>query len=75
MMDISLKGVFLSCQAAARAMLRHGKGSIVDIASMSGVIVNRGLMPCHYNASKAGVIHMSKSTAGRADHSRTPART
>jgi len=43
--------------------------------TMSGVIANRGLMPCHYNASKAGVIHMSKSTAGRADHSRTPART
>ena len=63
MMDINLKGVFLSCQAEARAMLRHGKGSIVNIASMSGVIVNRGLMQCHYNASKAGVIHMSKSMA------------
>jgi NAD(P)-dependent dehydrogenase (short-subunit alcohol dehydrogenase family) len=63
MIDINLKGVFLSCQAEARAMLRHGKGSIVNIASMSGVIVNRGLMQCHYNASKAGVIHMSKSMA------------
>lgn len=63
MMDINLKGVFLSCQAEARAMLRHGRGSIVNIASMSGVIVNRGLMQCHYNASKAGVIHMSKSMA------------
>ena len=63
MMDINLKGVFLSCQAEARAMLRHGRGSIVNIASMSGVIVNRGLMQAHYNASKAGVIHMSKSLA------------
>lgn len=63
MMDINLKGVFLSCQAEARAMLRHGRGSIVNIASMSGVIVNRGLMQCHYNASKAGVIHMTKSMA------------
>ncbi|MDO1583272.1 SDR family oxidoreductase [Rhizobium oryzicola] len=63
MMDINLKGVFLSCQAEARAMLKHGKGSIVNIASMSGVIVNRGLNQCHYNASKAGVIHMSKSMA------------
>ena len=63
MIDINLKGVFLSCQAEARAMLRHGKGAIVNIASMSGVIVNRGLMQCHYNASKAGVIHMSKSMA------------
>lgn len=63
MMDINLKGVFLSCQAEARAMLRHGRGAIVNIASMSGVIVNRGLMQCHYNASKAGVIHMTKSMA------------
>ncbi|MDX1123226.1 SDR family oxidoreductase [Sinorhizobium medicae] len=63
MMDVNLKGVFLSCQAEARAMLRNGRGSIVNIASMSGVIVNRGLNQCHYNASKAGVIHMSKSMA------------
>ena len=63
LMDINLKGVFLSCQAEAEAMLRHGRGSIVNIASMSGVIVNRGLTQVHYNASKAGVIHMSKSMA------------
>ena len=63
LMDVNLKGVFLSCQAEALAMLKHGRGSIVNIASMSGVIVNRGLNQCHYNASKAGVIHMSKSMA------------
>ncbi|MFV0386536.1 SDR family oxidoreductase [Paracoccus sp. (in: a-proteobacteria)] len=64
LMDINMKGVWLSCQAEARAMLAHGQGgSIVNIASMSGVIVNRGLKQVHYNASKAGVIHMSKSMA------------
>ena len=64
LMDINMKGVWLSCQAEARAMLSHGNGgSIVNIASMSGVIVNRGLLQVHYNASKAGVIHMSKSMA------------
>lgn len=64
LMDINMKGVWLSCQAEARAMLAHGQGgSIVNIASMSGVIVNRGLNQVHYNASKAGVIHMSKSMA------------
>lgn len=63
LMDVNLKGVFLSCQAEANAMLKHGRGSIINIASMSGVIVNRGLMQVHYNASKAGVIHMSKSMA------------
>ncbi|APO78188.1 short-chain dehydrogenase protein (plasmid) [Rhizobium etli 8C-3] len=63
LMDVNLKGVFLSCQAEARAMLKNRRGSIVNIASMSGVIVNRGLSQAHYNASKAGVIHMSKSMA------------
>lgn len=63
MLDINLTGVFLSCQAEAQAMLRHGRGSIVNIASMSGVIVNRGLLQAHYNTSKAGVIHLSKSLA------------
>ncbi len=63
MIDINLKGVFLSCQAEARAMMKNGRGSIINIASMSGVIVNRGLNQCHYNASKAGVIHLSKSLA------------
>ena len=63
LMDINMKGVFFSCQAEAGAMLKHGKGSIINIASMSGVIVNRGLEQVHYNASKAGVIHMSKSMA------------
>jgi NAD(P)-dependent dehydrogenase (short-subunit alcohol dehydrogenase family) len=63
MLDINLTGVFLSCQAEGRAMLPRGKGSIVNIASMSGSIVNRGLVQAHYNSSKAGVIHLSKSLA------------
>jgi len=61
--DVNVTGVFLSCQAEGRAMLRHGRGSIVNIASMSGSIVNRGLLQAHYNASKAAVIHLSRSLA------------
>jgi NAD(P)-dependent dehydrogenase (short-subunit alcohol dehydrogenase family) len=61
--DIDLTGVFLSCQAESRAMLEHGRGSIVNIASMSGSIVNRGLLQAHYNSAKAAVIHLSKSLA------------
>ncbi len=44
-------------------MLARRKGSIINIASMSGTIVNRGLTQAHYNSSKAAVIHMSKSLA------------
>ena len=61
--DVNLTGLFLSCQAEGRRMLARGKGSIVNIASMSGSIVNRGLTQVHYNASKAGVVHLSKSLA------------
>lgn len=62
-LDVNLTGLFLSCQAEARVMLPRGRGSIVNIASMSGSIVNRGLLQAHYNTSKAGVIHLSKSLA------------
>jgi NAD(P)-dependent dehydrogenase (short-subunit alcohol dehydrogenase family) len=61
--NVNLTGVFLSCQAAARPMLDRGRGSILNIASMSGSIVNRGLLQAHYNASKAAVVHLTKSLA------------
>jgi len=61
--DVNLGGVFKSCQAEGRALLENGGGAIVNIASMSGTIVNRGLTQAHYNASKAGVIHVSRSLA------------
>ena len=44
-------------------MLPRRKGSIINIASMSGTIANWGLAQAHYNSSKAAVIHMSKSLA------------
>jgi NAD(P)-dependent dehydrogenase (short-subunit alcohol dehydrogenase family) len=61
--DVNVTSVFLSCQAEAKVMLKRGRGSIINIASMSGSIVNRGLNQAHYNSSKAAVIHMSKSFA------------
>lgn len=61
--DINLTGVWNSCKAEAELMLESGGGSIINIASMSGIIVNRGLEQAHYNSSKAGVIHLTKSLA------------
>jgi NAD(P)-dependent dehydrogenase (short-subunit alcohol dehydrogenase family) len=61
--DINLTGVFLTAQAAAKVMLRQGAGSIVNTASMSGHIVNVPQPQCAYNASKAGVIQLTKSMA------------
>lgn len=61
--DVNLTGLFLSCQAEGRVMLPRKRGNIINIASMSGSIVNRGLLQVHYNASKAAVIHLTKSFA------------
>jgi NAD(P)-dependent dehydrogenase (short-subunit alcohol dehydrogenase family) len=63
MMDINLNGVFWCCRAFGRAMLERGKGSIVTIGSMSGVIANKPQRQTHYNVSKAGVHHMTRSLA------------
>jgi NAD(P)-dependent dehydrogenase (short-subunit alcohol dehydrogenase family) len=61
--DVDVTGVFLSCQAEAEAMLGHGRGAIVNISSMSGTIVNRGLQQVHYNSAKAAVSHLTRSLA------------
>ena len=41
-MDVNLTGAFLCCQAFAGGMAARGYGRIINIASMSGLIVNRG---------------------------------
>jgi NAD(P)-dependent dehydrogenase (short-subunit alcohol dehydrogenase family) len=62
-LDINLKGVFLCCQAAARIMIPQHQGSIINIASMSGIAVNVPQRQAAYNASKAGVAMLSRSLA------------
>lgn len=61
--DINLTGVFLTAQAAGKVMLQQGGGSIINTASMSAHIVNVPQPQCSYNASKAGVIQLTKSLA------------
>ena len=60
---INLTGVFKTCRAFGRKMLGAGRGSIVNIGSMSADIVNTPQPQCHYNASKAGVHHLTRSLA------------
>ncbi len=61
--NINLNGIFLTDIAAGKYMLAHGGGSIINTASMSGHIVNVPQPQCAYNASKAGVIQLTKSLA------------
>jgi NAD(P)-dependent dehydrogenase (short-subunit alcohol dehydrogenase family) len=62
-MDVNLDGVFWCCRAFGREMLKQGSGSIVNIGSMSGFIVNKPQPQSFYNASKAAVHHLTKSLA------------
>jgi len=62
-MDVNLDGVFWCCRAVGRQMLDAGTGSIVNIGSMSGHIVNKPQPQSFYNASKAAVHHLTKSLA------------
>lgn len=63
-LDINLTGEYIVCKEAARVMIEKGfHGNIINMASMSGHIVNIPQMQAAYNASKAGVIHMTKSLA------------
>ena len=61
--DVNLNGLFWCCRAFGRHMLAAGRGSIVNIGSMSGVIVNKPQPQANYNASKAAVHHLTKSLA------------
>ena len=62
--DTNVTGVFLTAQAAAKAMVRQGQGGvIITTASMSGHIINIPQQVGHYCASKAAVIHLTKAMA------------
>lgn len=61
--DVNLNGTFWCARAFGRHMLAAGSGSIVNIGSMSGFIVNRPQPQSYYNASKAAVHQLTRSLA------------
>ncbi len=61
--DVNLNGVFYASRTFGAHMLERGRGAIVNIASMSGLIVNKPQGQAAYNAAKAGVIHLTRSMA------------
>jgi 3-oxoacyl-[acyl-carrier protein] reductase len=60
-LSVNLTGPYLTTRAVLRAMLRGRSGSIVNIASVAGVVGNAG--QSNYSASKAGLIGFSKAIA------------
>lgn len=61
--DINLTGVFFVAQAVGRVMIAQESGNIINIASMSAMIVNQSVPQSSYYASKAGVVMLTKSLA------------
>lgn len=62
-LDINLKGTFLTTQAAVPALLERGGGAIVNLASVSGQRGGGVFGTSAYSASKAGVMGLTKALA------------
>jgi 3-oxoacyl-[acyl-carrier protein] reductase len=60
-LDANLRGAFVATRAAARGMIKRRWGRIVNLASVVGLVGNKG--QANYAASKAGLIGLTKSVA------------
>ena len=59
--NVNLKGVFFCTQEAARRMVPRGKGTVINLASVSAIVPTYN--GAHYCATKAGVVALTKSIA------------
>ncbi len=59
--NANLRGAFASIRAASRGMMKRRSGRIINVASIVGLIGNKG--QANYAASKAGLIALTKSVA------------
>ncbi|MCU0615557.1 MAG: 3-oxoacyl-[acyl-carrier-protein] reductase [Gemmatimonadaceae bacterium] len=59
--DANLRGAFATCRAASRGMMKRRAGRVINLASVVGIMGNKGQV--NYAASKAGLIGLTKSLA------------
>lgn len=60
-LDANLRGAFVAIRAASRGMMKRRWGRIINIASVVGIVGNKG--QANYAASKAGLIGLTKTVA------------
>ncbi len=60
-LDVNLRGAFLTTRAVAKVMMRQKGGRIINIASAAGAMGNAG--QANYSAAKAGLIGLTKAAA------------
>lgn len=63
LVDLNLTHCFICTKAIGGAMLARGQGQVINIASISGLVANRGIGGRHYETSKAAVIHFTRAVA------------
>lgn len=62
--DLNLTSCFLGVSIIGGAMVERGKGGrVINIASISGIIANRGIAGRQYETSKAAVLHFTRCAA------------
>jgi NAD(P)-dependent dehydrogenase (short-subunit alcohol dehydrogenase family) len=63
--DVNLTGVFLCAQRFARPMLAAGRGSIVNVASILGLVASGQVRQAAYAAAKGGVVNLTRELAAQ----------
>ncbi len=61
--DLNLTHCFICTKMIGGAMLARGQGRVINIASISGLIANRGIGGRHYETAKAAMIHFTRAAA------------
>jgi 3-oxoacyl-[acyl-carrier protein] reductase len=65
-MEVNLRGAFLTMRAAAKIMMRQKSGRVINVASTAGAMGNAG--QANYSAAKAGLIGLTKAAARELAH-------
>jgi NAD(P)-dependent dehydrogenase (short-subunit alcohol dehydrogenase family) len=64
LVDLNLTSCFLGAKLVGKAMIDRGKGGrLINIASISAIIANRGIAGRHYETAKAAVLHFTRCAA------------
>jgi gluconate 5-dehydrogenase len=61
--DLNLTSAFLCCREIGRGMIERKRGSIINVASISGIVVNKGIHGRTYETSKAALTAFTKTLA------------
>jgi NAD(P)-dependent dehydrogenase (short-subunit alcohol dehydrogenase family) len=64
-LEVNLMSKFALTQLVARAMLRQGRGSVINVASVLGLVASGQIPQASYSASKGGLVHLTRELAAQ----------